>query len=141
MSRRMGAALSVLLLCLLAPSVGMGQQAAPKQILAIYWYSKDYPGNIEFDTRFQAELRRRAPAGVEFYSEYLEDNRFPGENQSILFREYLRRKYAGRPLDVIAANTHTTLNFLLENRDVLFPRVPIVFGTLDPPPPEQLQQG
>ncbi len=137
----MGAALSVLLLCLLAPSVGMGQQAAPKQILAIYWYSKDYPGNIEFDTRFQAELRRRAPAGVEFYSEYLEDNRFPGENQSILFREYLRRKYAGRPLDVIAANTHTTLNFLLENRDVLFPRVPIVFGTLDPPPPEQLQQG
>src|SRR4029453_2708499 len=94
------AALLVWVAVSLWPSVGRAQQStAPKKILVLYWYNKDYPGNVMFDQSFQAALQS-APAGsVEYYPEYLDTKRFPGENQSQLLQEYLRRKYADRTID------------------------------------------
>jgi len=124
------------------PSSGQGQRAAsPKRILALYWYNKDYPGNAQFDQQFQADLRSGTQGRLEYYSEYLEENRFPGENQSRFLRDYLRQKYAGRQVDVIVTNTPPTLSFLTENRDVLFPRTPIVFATTEFPSEEKLVSG
>src|SRR5215468_9892924 len=73
---------------LMAPSVARAQQsAAPKRVLALYWYNRDFPINVRFDKSFQAALQS-APAGaVEYYPEYLESDRFPGENQSLLLHD------------------------------------------------------
>jgi signal transduction histidine kinase/CheY-like chemotaxis protein len=127
---------------LILPARGQGQQSvSPKHILALYWYNKDYPGNAEFDKQFQAELRSGTQGRLEYYSEYLEENRFPGEHQSQFLRDFLRKKYAGRTIDVVVANTPPTLSFLNENRDVLFPRTPIVFATTDFPPDQERVSG
>ena len=122
------AALLVCVVVPLLPSVGRAQQStAPKRVLVLYWYNKDYPWNVRFDRSFQAALQA-APAGtVEYYPEYLESNRFPGENQSLLLRDYLRQKYADRTIDVVVANSDASLDFLLKYRDDLFPHTPIVF--------------
>ena len=98
---------TALLACLilsLLPSFGRAQQStAPKRVLVLYWYGKDFPGNVMFDQSFQAALQA-APAGtVEYYPEYLESDRFPGENQSLLLHDYLRQKYADRTIDVVVA--------------------------------------
>jgi signal transduction histidine kinase/CheY-like chemotaxis protein len=124
------------------PSGGQGQQStSPKRILALYWYNKDYPGNTEFDRQFQAYLGSGTKGGFEYYSEYLEENRFPGENQSRFLRDFLQRKYAGRTIDVVVTNAPPTLTFLAENRAVLFPRAPIVFATTDFPQEQELMSG
>ena len=96
---------TVLLACLilsLLPSVAHAQQTAvPKRILKLYWYDQDR--SVTFHQSFQAALQS-APAGtVEYYPEYLESLRFPGENQSLLLRDYLRKKYVNRTIDVVVA--------------------------------------
>src|SRR5437588_3995770 len=113
-----------------SPSGGLAQQAArPKHIMVLHWYDRDYPANIRFDQEFQAALQGSASEGIEYYSEYLETNKFPGENQSLLLADYLRQKYAGRKMDVIVTRANPPLDFLLKHRTTLFPNTPIVFAT------------
>jgi len=124
------------------PSAACAQQSAvPRRVLVLDWYDKDYSWNVTFDRTFQDALRS-APAGpVEYYPEYLESNRFPGENQAQLLRYYLRRKYADRTIDVVVANSDASLDFLLKYRQDLFPLAPIVFVAARHPKPEELAAG
>src|SRR5262245_33697580 len=126
---------------LLFPSATRAQFAGPKRVLVLYWYNKDYPWNVNFDRTFQAALGAAGPGRFEYYPEYLESNRFPGENQSQLFRDYLRKKYAGRSIDVVVANSDTSLNFLMKDGDDLFPGAPIVSITTRHPSAEALETG
>src|SRR5215831_15553417 len=118
-------------------SVARGEQGpALKRILVLYWEGKDFPGNVKFDRSFQAGLLS-APAGtVEYYSEYLESDRFPGENQALVLRNYLSQKYAHRHIDVIVAVSDVARDFLLKYRSVLFTDAPIVFVGVFRPKPE-----
>ncbi len=127
---------------LLWPSDGRAQQsAAPKRVLVLYWYNKDFPGNVRFDQGFQAGLQS-APAGsIEYYPEYLDTSRFPGENQSQLLHDYLRRKYADRTIDVVVASTDVSLDFLLKYRSDLFPHAPVVFTSVKRPTIKELAAG
>src|SRR5262245_22852659 len=133
------AALLFWVVVLMAPSVARAQQsAAPKRVLVLHWYNKDHPWNVKFDQSFQSALQS-APAGtVEYYPEYLENNRFPGEKQSLLLRDYLRQKYADRTIDVVIANSDVSLDFLLKYRGDLFPHTPIVFVAVRHPTKEEL---
>ena len=136
------AALFLAVVVLLLPSVGLTQPApAPKRILVLYWYSRDWPGNISFDENFRAVLQSTPAGTVEYYAEYLESNRFPGENQSLLLRDYLRQKYADRPIDVVVTVTDAPLDFLLKYRDELFSQAPIVFVATRHITPEELAAG
>ena len=129
-----------LLLVLLAlswlPSVTRAQQTpAPKRVLVLYWYDKVYQGQNLWDQNFQAFL----PGNLEYYPEYLEANRFPGENQSQALRDYLLKRYSDRSIDVVVANSEASLNFLLKYRNDLFPHVPIVFYCVSRPLASEIQ--
>jgi PAS domain S-box-containing protein len=132
---------SLVWVALLFPSAARAQFAGPKRVLVLYWYNKDYPWNINFDRTFQGALGSAGAGRFEYYPEYLESNRFPGENQSQLFRDYLRKKYAGRSIDVVVANSDASLDFLMKDSDDLFPHVPIVSVTTRRPPAEALAAG
>ena len=101
----------------------------------LYWYDKVYQGQNLWDQSFQASL----PGNVEYYPEYLEANRFPGENQSEALHDYLLKKYADRSIDVVVANSEASLNFLLKYRSDLFPHVPLVFYCASRPLPSEIQ--
>jgi len=112
-----------------------------KRVLVLDWYGKDHIWNVNFDASFQAALNSSAPGSVEIYTEYLETNRFPGENQALLLRDYLVRKYADRTIDVVVANSDASLDFLLKYRHDLFPQAPIVFVAVRHPRNEELAAG
>jgi signal transduction histidine kinase len=116
-----------LVIPLFASAVLAQQPSTPKRVLVLDWYDKDYPWNLKFDQAFHIALQNAPQGSVEYYVEYLDSNRFPGENQSLLLRDYLRRKYADRSIDVLVANSDASLDFLLKYRDYLFPDIPIVF--------------
>jgi PAS domain S-box-containing protein len=136
------ATLFLALVLLLLPSIGRAQQAAtPKRILLLYWNDRDYAGNIAFEQTFRAGLQSAPTETFEYYSEYLESNRFPGEKQSSLLRDYLRTKYADRNIDVILAVTDQPLAFLLKYRQELFTGIPIVFVAVQSPTAAELAAG
>src|SRR5262245_58318553 len=70
------------------------QSGEPRRVLVLYLYNKDYSWNIGFDRTFHAALQSAGTGRFEYYAEYLESYRFPGEKQSLLLRDYLRQKYA-----------------------------------------------
>jgi len=126
----------------LSPSGGWAQQSVkPKRVLVLYWDEKDHPANVEFERNFQAALRSAAPGDIEFYSEFLESNRFPGESQSEFLRDYIEQKYAGRTIDVVVANANAPRDFLFKYRTELFPNTPIVFSATDNPSAADLMSG
>jgi signal transduction histidine kinase len=102
-------------------------------VLVLYWYGRDFPVNVSFDQSVQAALRSTNPGSIEYYAEYIESNRFPGESQSQLFRDYLRQRYEDRRIDVVIAVSSVALDFLMKYRHDLFPNVPIVYQTLGAP--------
>ena len=123
-----------ILASLLSIQGAMASHSGPIKVLVMHWYDREYFSNDDFDRTLQAALSAAAPEGVEYYSEYLETNKFPGEDQARLLSEYLRQKYAGKRLDVIISGVSETLGFLLKHRYELFPSVPIVFATERPVP-------
>ena len=125
-----GSAWLVWLIMALAPlAARAGEPAGPKKVLSIYWFGKDNPTTAIFEQRIQDVLRSVPNGSVEYYAEYLEPDRFPGESQALLMRDYLRQRYADHKIDVIIALSPTVLRFLLKYRSELFPDTPIVFHT------------
>src|SRR5215813_7294297 len=94
----MAALLVAVVMSLLLPFARAQQPAVPKRMLVLYWYDKDFPFNARFDRSFQTVLQSEPAGSIEYYPEYLETNRFPGENHSLLLRDYLRQKYADRTI-------------------------------------------
>lgn len=109
------------------PSLCGAQAAQPKRIVALYWYGREFPANDQSDQLLRKTFANAPGGPFDYYSEYLESNRFPGENQSRVLRDYLRQKYADRKVDALVAMSSVSLGFLLRNRHDLFPNVPIVF--------------
>jgi signal transduction histidine kinase len=109
------------------------RQTAPKRVVALYWYGKDFSSNVVFERGLRAGFQTVPKSSLEYYPEFLESNRFPGEEQARVFRDYLRRKYADQKIDAVIALSDTALNFLLSYRDELFPNAPIVYHTFNRP--------
>ena len=123
------------------PPNALGQTPpVPKRILSLHWEDKDDTAQA-FDGALQDALRSAAPGPVEFYSEYLDATRFPGEGQSQALAAYLRRKYASRKIDVVVTDTPPPLDFLFKYRSDLFRDTPIVFATTERPGEAQLAAG
>ncbi|HKO97566.1 MAG TPA: ABC transporter substrate binding protein [Pyrinomonadaceae bacterium] len=134
----------VLLACCVFSLCAVGQAqptGEPKRVMVLYWYNKDYPGNVVFDRTFQSTLKSTGSDQAEYYPEYFESNRFPGDEQSIALRDYLKRKYANRPIDVVVAVSDASLEFLLKYRSDIFPDSPIVYTAIKRLTPEQIRAG
>jgi PAS domain S-box-containing protein len=111
--------------------------ATRKRVLVLYWDNKDFPGNVKFDENFKRVLASSQRDDIEYYPEFMETTRFPGQNQAF-FRDYLQNKYADRSIDVVVAMADIPLDFLEQYRAKLFPNAPIVFVSNEAPPPQTL---
>src|ERR1043166_8682751 len=119
--------------------IGRAQQSSwPKQVLVLYWEEQTHPANLDFARDLRAALQSLAPGGIEYYSEFLEANRFPGEKQSKLLHDYILQKYAGRRMDVVVAADLVSADFLLKYHSELFPNAPLVFSSTSYPTTAQL---
>jgi PAS domain S-box-containing protein len=112
----------------------------PKRILEVHWEDKTDAAEA-FDRSLQEALRSAASGPVEFYSEFLDATRFPGEEQSQALAAFLRHKYASRKMDVVITDMPPPLDFLFKYRSNLFSDTPIVFATTQRPSEAQLAAG
>ena len=99
---------------------------ARKRVLVLYWYNRHSPTNIGIERGLLPELQSARPA-IEYYSEYLESDRFPGERQARVLHDFLKQKYADVPIDVVVASGDATHELLVRHRRTLFPDAALVF--------------
>jgi ABC-type uncharacterized transport system substrate-binding protein len=121
---------------LCAPSLctGAAAQDAPlKTVLAITAGTENFPANPIIDAGVRDALAARTDLPIDYFTEYLESDFFPGEEPSLAFRDYIRGKYRGRRIDLVIAMTDPVLKFALDHRAELFPDAPIVFTGIGVP--------
>ncbi|HOC01648.1 MAG TPA: ATP-binding protein [Verrucomicrobiota bacterium] len=101
-------------------------------MLVLYSNERLLPANIVVDEAIRSTFRSELERPVEFYTEFLDVDRFPSVIQQERAREFLGGKYRERPPDVIVAGGGAALSFLTTHRTTLFPRVPMVHCGVEP---------
>jgi signal transduction histidine kinase len=113
--------------CLSTAAWAEGQPQSPRTVLAIHGGPEFYPGSEAMDKAIRDVLLSSTSTPVNYFTEYLESEEFSAELASAALRDYIVRKFAGRHIDVLIANTVPALEFATRLRDELYPGVPIVF--------------
>ena len=103
------------------------QAQSPRTVLSVYWGSEDFRLNAQRDATLRKALLSRSDVPVDYFAEYLESDRFPAEEATLAFRDYIAGKYRGRRIDVVIAIGDIPLQFVLKHRGRLFPNAPIVY--------------
>src|SRR5271166_3258899 len=118
---------ATMLLILNLAGTGAAGQVPVQRVLVLYSDERLLPANIIVDEAVRAAFAAATKKRVEFYSEFLDVARFPGEEQQQRQRDFFRDKYRERPPDLVFAVSGGALVFLAEHRAELFSGVPIVY--------------
>jgi two-component system cell cycle sensor histidine kinase/response regulator CckA len=114
-----------LLLC--GPGAHAQTRSRPPSVVIINSY---HPGFLWSDQELQgllSRLRETYPA-IDPPVEFLDAKRFSSAVHIRMMKDYLVRKYAGSPVDLVVALDNPALDMLLQYRSELFPGTPIVFA-------------
>jgi PAS domain S-box-containing protein len=105
--------------------------ASKKTVLVLYGDPLSAPADRMTEQGLTAALSSVHGWDLEIFSEYLDLMRFPAVRYGNDIARYLHARYGTRKPDVLIALANTTLQFVLDHRDELFPGVPIVFAGVD----------
>jgi|GEM_PF-2165471 hypothetical protein len=115
---------------ILLSTVGNAQEQIPRnsnQIVILYTHRTLTPINADWDRGIRSALAAGFSEPLDIEIEYLNLVRHKDPDYLRSWIELLRTKYASRPPDLIIPVFVPALDFTLEHRDVLFPKIPIVF--------------
>ena len=99
-------------------------------VLVLYSDERLLPADVIMDQAIRAAFEVGSKNRVEFYSEFLDVARFPGEEQQQRQRDFFRDKYRTRPPDLVIAVSGGALTFLMKYRAEVFAGVPIVYCSI-----------
>lgn len=104
--------------------------AAPKRILLLHSFGRDFAPWNGYSKRFRSELDRRWSDPVDIYEASLVTARFGDGPVQEAFAEYLRT-LAGQPLDLIVSIGAPAARFLQKFRPQISQTVPILYTALE----------
>ncbi len=132
--QRRGLPQSLAVVCVLSfPFVAAADvPAAGKLVVVLYPQNDDgSPGHILADRGIRSTFASGPVGHVQVNAEYLDVSQRRGADDRQFQVEYLRRKYAGRKVDLVVAGLSSALDYALAHRAEVFPGVPIVFCAVD----------
>src|SRR5262245_2228366 len=105
-----------------------------KQVLVLYSARRDAQISILGERELPRILDHGLSEGLDYYSEFIDQGRFPDPEYQAAFCDFLSLKYKGQQFDVVIAIGDISVEFFNENRKELFVRTPLVFVANSPPP-------
>ena len=106
--------------------------SATRSIVLLFDERPELPGLARLDAEFVEKFTSDFAEPVEFFREAMDLTRFSSDAHKVLLRDYLRKKYADKQIDVTVAIRQPALDLLLNSADPLFPGAAIVFLGVDP---------
>lgn len=120
---------ALLLLCVCAEATAA---ANVRTVVALYPENAEgAPGNVLVLQGIRSTFAAGSTEPIQIRNEYLDLARFRGPDQRRFLVDFLRHKYAGQRIDVVMAGLGSSLDFVLQHRDEIFPGVPVVFIAVD----------
>jgi hypothetical protein len=108
-----------------------GASSATRRVLLLFDERPELPGLAAFDAEFVDKFTSGSAEPVEVFREAMDLTRFSSDAHKVLLRDYLRKKYADKHIDVTLAIRQPALDFLLNSVDPVFPGAAIVFLGVD----------
>jgi signal transduction histidine kinase len=103
-----------------------------KQVLVLYSTRRDAQIVIVGERELPRILDEGLREGVDYYSEYIDEARFPDSLYQAALRDFLRLKYKQHRFEVVIAIDNLALEFVRANRTELFADAPVVFFASSP---------
>src|SRR5678816_4525507 len=103
-----------------------------QRVLVIHSSRQDAPYTALIEGAGRKTLNDGLGKGLDYYSEYIDLARFSSLEYQEALRDFLHRKYAGRPLDVIIAEGNAPFEFMTKYGAEIFSGAPLVFSVEDP---------
>jgi signal transduction histidine kinase len=125
---RLFAAVLALVALALSGGPAAAQTRAPQNVLTIHSGAADYLVNPVIDAGIRQGLFSASAHPIDYFTEYLDFDRFSNVEASAALADYVQRKYAGRQIHLVIAVTNRSLRFVVEHRATLFPDAGIVFA-------------
>ncbi len=119
-------AIPALLVLLLLPRPA-DAQGAPKEVLVLHSYQNDYEWTRLINQGINEELEDARDLSCRIKSEFLDAKRAWDEGRAEAFAEYLQRRYAGFPPDLVVVSDNDAFEFMLRRGEEVFGPVPWVF--------------
>ena len=120
--------LTATLCALLISTSASAQPQSVRTVLAIHWGPEEFPATPPVNEAIRATLMADADLPIDYFTEYLESDRFAPDEASSALADYIRRKYRGRRIDLVMAIADPALTFVLAHGAELFPGAPIVYS-------------
>jgi signal transduction histidine kinase len=131
--------LAVILAAARAPGLAAAPPAAgTKHVLVLYSTSRAAPisvaGERDLPRILEQGLDQDLDQALAYYSEYIDQGRFPDPDYQRAFHDFLRVKYQGQRFDAIIVIQAAAIEFARKYQQQLFPDTPIVFLAVSPEP-------
>ena len=123
--------LRITVLLLIGSVVCAHAEPLPRSVLILSQWDPGLPWYAAVSSAFNATLRANSREPVAVFAEAMDLSRFQSQTHRENFRRYLQEKYRDKDIGVIAAVGPLTLEFMLSVRSELWPKVPIVFNSVD----------
>jgi GAF domain-containing protein/ABC-type uncharacterized transport system substrate-binding protein len=104
---------------------GVHAQTPTQRVLVLHAYHQGYKWTDDITTGIRSVLGD--DPNVDIQVEYMDTKRIFNETYLHELREFYAYKYHEGEIDLVITSDDNAFNFMLENRDVLFPGVPVVF--------------
>ena len=105
--------------------------SATRRVVLLFDERPELPSLAAFDAEFVDKFASGSADHVEVFREAMDLTRFSPDAHKVLLRDYLRKKYADKQIDVTLAIRQPALDFLLNSVDPVFPGAAIVFLGVD----------
>jgi signal transduction histidine kinase len=116
-----------------SPVRDVGTVENVRTVLTIHWSTEEFPSTPVVDAAIRETLLAPAGMPIDYFTEFLETDRFPPEEAAESLRDYIQRKYRGRRIDAVIAVAEPALEFAVRYRELLFPDAPIVASVVRVP--------
>src|SRR5262245_1746074 len=123
----------VLSLCRYSGPVALaGGADRTKTVVVLYPDADDgRPGGELADRGIRSAFAAGFPDRIEVHNEHLDVSRLTDPDYEERLVEFLRRKYAGRKIDLVMAGLASGLDFACKHRERAFPGIPIVYFAVE----------
>ena len=118
--------------CVPAPLANAQEAGLPKRVLVLNSTRLDDQFSVVWGRQLPRLLTEGLGRQTDFYIENLDIVRFPGPEHERAHLDFLRLRYAEKPVDLLILIGEVAIDFVSRNRDVLFRATPAVFYSLNP---------
>ena len=127
----LGVALASSLLCLSvpaqAPNVEQKAGSPQKRVMVLYSQRRDGPYSATFERVIQQALNEGMGGRIDYYQEYIDEQRFFDQKYRVALRDFIRSKYGDQRYDLVVAIGGAAVSFAVDYGTELFPETPVVF--------------